>query len=118
MPLSPDDLARQMAELRAGYAQQLPAKVRTIEKAYAAFASESWEPEACQEAYRGAHSLAGSSGTYGFPLLGQAARALELVLKSSLERQSPLEASEKIKALELLATLKALASRAATAAPS
>jgi HPt (histidine-containing phosphotransfer) domain-containing protein len=117
MPLSPDDLTRQLAELRAGYAQQLPSKVRTIEEAYEAFASQSWEPEACTQAYRGAHSLAGSSGTYGFPDLGRVARALELVLKSSLERRGPLDETEKTQALELLATLKAMASQAATAAP-
>jgi len=98
-------LRDQLAQLRQNYATQLPAKVermrelrRTFGALSDAMASDAMASDAMasEELTRGetaasevlhdllrlAHNLAGSGGTYGFPALSQAARALEIRLKS------------------------------------
>ena len=71
----PDEIELQLAVLRKGYARQLPEKIQRIEEACTSFWSQPWDEERCLTACRSAHSLAGSSGTYGFADLGKAARA-------------------------------------------
>ena len=108
----PDDLELQLAELRKGYARQLPEKAGRVESACEAFFAQPWEEERCMTACRSAHSLAGSSGTYGFGELGKVARALELGIKASLERRSAMTDGELADARGHLARLKEMAAAA------
>lgn len=110
----PDDLELQLAELRKGYARQLPEKAGRVEAACESFFSQPWEEERCMTACRSAHSLAGSSGTYGFGELGKVARALELGIKESLERRSAMTEGEQAAARGLLAKLREMAAAAGT----
>lgn len=112
MPL-PEDVERQLAALRTAYARDLPEKVRRIEAAFEAFSAQPWEEERCTTACRFAHSLAGSSGTYGFGELGKIAKALELLIRASLDRRAPLPAPEAESARRHLALLKEGAAAAA-----
>jgi HPt (histidine-containing phosphotransfer) domain-containing protein len=108
----PDEIEVQLAELRKGYAKQLPEKVQRIETLCEAFFTQAWEQERCATACRSAHSLAGSSGTYGFGELGKAAKTLELLIKASLERKGPPTPAELEQARMALATLKEMAAAA------
>lgn len=108
-----DDVELQLAELRKGYARQLPEKARRVEAACEAFFAQPWEEERCATACRAAHTLAGSGGTYGFVELGKAARALEFAIKASLERKGPLDGAELAEARKHLAALKEMAQAAA-----
>jgi chemotaxis protein histidine kinase CheA len=111
MPL-PDEIEMQLAELRKGYAKQLPEKIQRIEATCEAFFSQVWDEERCATAFRSAHSLAGSSGTYGFGDLGKAAKALELLIKGSLERRAALPPAEVDQARKGLATMREMAAAA------
>lgn len=108
----PDEIEIQLAELRKGYAKQLPEKVQRIEAACEAFFTQGWDEERCTTACRAAHSLAGSSGTYGFGDLGRAAKALELLIKASLDRRAALSPSELEQARNGLGTMREMAAAA------
>ena len=107
-----DDIERQLAELRKGYARQLPEKAGRVEAACECFFTQPWDEERCATAVRAAHSLAGSSGTYGFGELGKVAKALEQGMKAGLERRSAMTAPELEEARKCLATLKGMAAAA------
>jgi len=64
-------------------------------------------------AHRLAHSLAGSSGTYGYPEIGGVARAVEALLKQSLESRALPSPSQKAQIDGLTADLRELAADAA-----
>jgi len=105
MPL-PEEVERQLAVLRKAFAAELPEKVRRIEAACETFFAQAWDEDRCSSACRSAHSLAGSSGTYGFGDLGKTAKALELVIKASLDRRAPLTPPEIQSARAHLAVLR------------
>lgn len=79
----------QLAELRKNYVKQLPKKLAEIRKVQ----EEAWSPCYNQEAmfkfYRLAHSLAGSGAIYGFAVIGDKARALEMALKPHADATTP-----------------------------
>ena len=112
MPPPPDDIEQQMAELKRGYASQLPEKAKRVESICEAFFMQPWDEERCSTACRSAHSLAGSSGTYGFGELGKVAKLLENLIKGSLDRKTPLGDGELADARKHLGTLKELAAAA------
>lgn len=99
-----DALQVQLAKLRVKYGLALPEKIDGLTAAVAAQG---------ETAYRQAHTLAGSSGTYGFPEIGDAARMLEAILKERLESRAPLAPSRKVEVDGLLASLRELAVEAA-----
>jgi chemotaxis protein histidine kinase CheA len=105
MPL-PDEVDRELAELRKAYARELPEKVLRIETACESFFSQGWDVDRCTAACRSAHSLAGSSGTYGFGELGKIAKSLEVLIQSSLDRKAPLDAPQVESARKHLAALR------------
>jgi len=112
MSAAPDEIERQLAELRKGYARQLPEKAGRVEAACESYFTQPWDEERCTAAIRAAHTLAGSSGTYGYGELGKAAKALELGMKASQERRSTMTAAELEAARRCLAALKEMAAAA------
>jgi chemotaxis protein histidine kinase CheA len=113
--MTPEELQAQLAELRRVYARQLPDKVKGLEAACEALLGAAWDEAACAAAYRSAHSMAGSGGTYGFPELGETARALEGVFKASLEARTAPDEAARARARELVRRLRELAESAARA---
>lgn len=74
------DFQNALNQLRAEYAQHLPARISEIETVWHTLRAE-WNAEEFTRFIRGAHSLAGSGATYGFPRVSQSARALERYAK-------------------------------------
>lgn len=101
-----------LAALRQRFVGELPARLGALRQALAALDGaprDGLEPDR-QTARRTAHSLAGAGGTFGFPALGEAARALELRLDALDETPAANAAAE----LDtLFAALEAQAARAA-----
>lgn len=62
------------------FAAQLPEKMETIEGLWHALVEERWSLDTLSTLHRMVHSLAGSSGTFGLPKVGDAAHALEIFL--------------------------------------
>ena len=86
-------LAVQLSELRSSYARALPDKVRAIEAALEAMFRRPEDASAARTAFRLVHTLAGTSGTYGFSSVCQAAFDLKMLLRPAGEgRESVTEA--------------------------
>jgi HPt (histidine-containing phosphotransfer) domain-containing protein len=113
MPDPADAVQVQLAKLRKKFGLALPEKISAIEAAVAALFARPWDEQACATSHRLVHSLAGSSGTYGFPEIGAAARAVEALLKQSLESRALLSPDQKTQIDRLTAGLRELAADAA-----
>jgi chemotaxis protein histidine kinase CheA len=77
---------QQLEALRQAYAQELPQKVQAVADAVASLPARGWDPEAFEAAYVLVHRLTGSSATFGFEPLRQAAAPLEALLLEAKER--------------------------------
>lgn len=79
-----DDKAAKMQEqlqaLRAAYTAQLPDKIRQIEESWASL-QQAWSDEDFKAMHRMVHGLTGSGATFGFSMLSEAARTLEVLVK-------------------------------------
>ncbi|MDX1838356.1 GGDEF domain-containing protein [Legionella taurinensis] len=104
-----EDVQHKLNALFATYRQSLPGKIETLREEWTALLKE-WDKARLIDFHRNVHSLCGSAGTYGYTELGKAARALEVYLKSLLERPDPLSLNEQreieqlLKYLELILT--------------
>lgn len=119
---------RQIEELRALFRPQLADRVREIEAAWAAVQGgdaaagggsgdgDSGEPP-LRRFHRLTHSLAGTAGTFGYPEVGSAARALERHLRELLpaERREPGAPPAPADSTEVVPLLVALARAVAAA---
>lgn len=79
-----DDAAALQAALKAlsgDYAAKLPEKLGQIEQTWERLQQEGWNAENLEDLHRMVHSLSGSGKTFGFTLLGDVARNLEMRLK-------------------------------------
>lgn len=79
----PASKQEKLRALRAKFAADLPGLVDALENACRA--ADGGEPAAVQEAYRHAHTLAGSAGTFGFVRVMDEARALETLFRAARE---------------------------------
>jgi chemotaxis protein histidine kinase CheA len=77
---------RKLEALRQTYAQELPQKVRAVADAVASLPAGGWDTEAFEAAYVLVHRLTGSSATFGFEPIRQAAATLEALLLEAKER--------------------------------
>lgn len=73
-------MQEQLQALRAAYAAQLPDKIRQLEEAWAAL-QLTWNDEDFKAMHRMVHGLTGSGATFGFAMLSEAARTLEIFMK-------------------------------------
>src|SRR6185436_6167740 len=96
-----DPVQAQLLQLRKKYGLALPQKAAALDTAFAPVFAGPWEEVACTTAYRLVHSLAGSSGTYGYPDVSGIARRLEGLIKQSVEARASLEAALKAEAESL-----------------
>ena len=113
MPDQADAVQAQLDKLKKKYGRELPEKVSRVEAALATLIAGPWEEQVCMTAYRHTHSLAGSSGTYGYNEISKIARAAEASLKQCLESRAALPEPLKAQVNDLVAKLRELASAAA-----
>lgn len=92
-----DDTAALQAALKAlsaDYAAKLPEKLGQIEQAWERLQQEGWNAESLGDLHRMVHSLSGSGRTFGFTLLSDVARNLELRLKQLAQGQKAPDEAE------------------------
>lgn len=83
---TPQQLFQQfLNEQRSEYGRSLPEKVGQIEALWRLAAASEAEAESRLQLERLAHTLAGTAGTLGFVAVGQAAKALELLVQQGLQ---------------------------------
>lgn len=73
------------------YAEQLPQKIVTVQTHLQDLFDQGWDQAQGETLYRILHSMAGTAGSMGLPQVGQAARALEQLLKEIVHGQSDLQ---------------------------
>src|SRR5436190_12972617 len=110
---APDPVLAQLAKLKKKYGTGLPDKINALEAAIAPVFAGGWNDSACEAAHRMVHSLAGSSGTYGFPEITGIARAAEAILKAGLESRTTPPPAQKSRLDGLMTNLRELAAAAA-----
>jgi HPt (histidine-containing phosphotransfer) domain-containing protein len=99
----------QLEKLRRRYGLSLPEKISAIQVALASLLAGPWEEQACQATHRQVHSLAGSSGTFGYPEISRVARAAEILIQRSLEARAVLPVPQRAEVEELVSKLRELA---------
>ncbi|MFT6399356.1 MAG: chemotaxis protein histidine kinase CheA [Bradymonadia bacterium] len=88
MPISAEELAARVKRLRLAYTQNLPDQIQKISTRVTALAAN-WNEEVGDEAAHFSHNLAGTGQTFGFPVVGKAARKLEHQLMTCKQQQAP-----------------------------
>ena len=63
----------------------MPRKITRAREIWAQLSSDDWDDDSWQALHRLIHSLAGSGAIYGFPMMGAAARALDIQLKAVVQ---------------------------------
>ena len=82
-------LAEQLEAMHDAYAAKLPEKIRDLEETWDALSKNNWDLEGLTKLHRQAHTLAGSSATFGCIASSKAVRALELGVKKIMESGCP-----------------------------
>ena len=104
-----DSQARAIEErlrtLREDYEAGLPEKLARIDAAVQAWLRNLSDPHVLDTLHRMVHSLVGSSGTYGLHALSQAARALELDLRTIRDGWTPPSSKEQERIVSQAAAL-------------
>ncbi len=95
-----------MAQLRAQFVDQLPAKLAEIDRCAAQLALAKWDDEQLRLLHRLVHSLHGSAGSFGMHSLSKAAGRVELLLDKL--RKAEQTAERQMLSAELSGTLQQL----------
>lgn len=85
--------SQQIKILREAYRSKFPEKILQMEHLLQELNRDREEEQNIFEAFRFIHSLKGSSGTYGFPLLSQLCLKLEKILRAAHKGEMPVEDS-------------------------
>lgn len=75
-----DDVQARLQALRESYAKQLPDKMTAIQTHWHLLQA-TWDWQTLEQLHRLIHSIAGSGGSFGFHVLGNQAREIEIELK-------------------------------------
>ena len=97
---------KKIEALRRTYADQLPQRIASMEESWNNLRLDRWSSEGLTELGRQAHGLAGSGATYGFAIVSEKARDLEMLLEEMTEPCLPEGDSRIQKADQLLQELK------------
>lgn len=84
-PAEPD-VQTQLQALRERYSEALPQRLSHIDAHWQQLCRNGWSEALAQALLRELHSLAGGAATFGYPELGQTARAMEYQLQRWLEQ--------------------------------
>jgi diguanylate cyclase (GGDEF)-like protein len=74
----------QLQSARRNYAAKLPDRIEAIKLGWSTL-METWDATRLQEFHRLVHTMVGSAGTFGLPQVGNAARVVEIELKTLLQ---------------------------------
>jgi len=85
MPEIHDAIRVQFETLYQSYIAEMPRKIARAREIWAQLSSDDWDDDSWQALHRLIHSLAGSGAIYGFPMMGAAARALDIQLKAVVQ---------------------------------
>jgi len=99
-----------LALLHQDYAVRLPGKLADIEALWNRIAAGEAPANALFEVVRATHSLAGSASIFGWPAVGEAARAVEELLAPLLSSASQPGPEEFARGTELMTLLRNSAS--------
>ncbi len=109
------EVAAMLEELRAGYARRLPDLVGRLEGALLKVMESPGDGGLAMEAYRLAHSLVGSSGTYGFSGVCQAASTMKSLVRSVVDGAAAVDGTFRSRAAAVMAILRRAAGKASSA---
>lgn len=101
-----NDAQEMLRLLREGYIARLPEKFNQIELSWQILQQSGWETEPARKMHGMVHKLAGSGASYGFPVISQAARSLEIYLEEMLENPAAHAADWPAEIKQLLADLE------------
>ena len=79
--MSWQDLGKEFQKLRAEYRGSLPAKLRRLRSLWQRIDCEEPDPDALEILKREIHTMAGSAGSFGLPVVSKAAAACEDALE-------------------------------------
>ncbi len=85
MTISESELAARLQKLRDAYAARLAERIQEIVAHAQPLLDGTWDPDAAERTGRAAHSLAGTGKTFGFPVVGAAARVVEHLIEELRE---------------------------------
>ena len=108
MPDKSPNTQEKLRQLQQQYVAKLPEKIAALEQAWQAVNQHPADTTQYQNLIRGFHTLAGSGGSYGFPVITALCREIEDTLKSN---QPPLTKSLKQEIDNKLTALKQAATR-------
>ncbi|MBI4789939.1 MAG: diguanylate cyclase [Chloroflexi bacterium] len=111
-----DAFSKELGALRTKYAENLPNRMAEIERCWEQLYYGAWPETGLKGFHRLVHSLAGSSGTYGYTAISQAARALEMFVKSLLDAGA-LDAEQRGQISRLLSALVNVSTEPLVSAP-
>ncbi|MDH5527427.1 MAG: response regulator [Nitrospirota bacterium] len=100
---------KRLEEIKRNFHEQLPERVRQIERDWEVVAVGQADPALLGELYRNVHGLAGAGGSFGADGVSSAARELELVLKGLVDEDRPPTDEERDQVPPLIALLAAQA---------
>ncbi|MBI3733838.1 MAG: Hpt domain-containing protein, partial [Chloroflexi bacterium] len=108
----PDTLDAQLNSLYQAYAQQIPNKVSQIEDAWVQVPVNSWDGESFKTLHRLTHSLNGTTGSFGFMAVSEAAQPLEALFKSLMRGTTAATEEQRQQINAMLLMLKRAAAEA------
>ncbi|OGS89551.1 MAG: hypothetical protein A2061_06640 [Gallionellales bacterium GWA2_59_43] len=101
----PNEQQARLKLLCDAYAAQLPETLKQIEQVWAQLPQDSWDEEHFATLHRKVHSLSGSGKNFGFSMLGDVARALEVCLQQHAQAKTVLSEAQRIHIQVLLSEL-------------
>ena len=89
-----NNIKDKLGSLRESYLGQLPAKIKEMEENCAALKEDTGNEITLKDMHRTAHSIAGTSASFGCKAIGATAKSLETILKTVIEEKT--EINDKI----------------------
>jgi len=103
------DVSDRELRLQRIYLEALPGRLEEIQQGFNNLFSTDVEEKALFTLYRMVHNLAGSSATYGFELIGDKAKEMEVWLESFVDTKTQLLVNDKLTFSAFMGDLKQLA---------
>ena len=108
----------QLQALRTSYAQEIPRKLQAIDTLSQFLLTQRWSDADAQTLRRMAHTLAGSSATFGFAMVSSVARQIEQCVAAILECAAAPTEEQRADLGDALGVLRRITPEAAAPAPS
>ena len=86
---SAEQLAKELARLRANFLEKLPGRLQALVEEWNALQGKGWSQDGARALHRSVHGLIGTAGSLGFAKMAKTARRLERRLVALLEGTHP-----------------------------